>query len=200
MNDVHVDPSIGRRVDVNLKVGDTASSVTVEAGVNNVHTESSAVGQLVTQEQVRSIQMNGRNPLYLSQMEPGVVRNASMASFAFGLDNGINVSGARSQESIITLGRRADGPHTIERHQRRRGRCGLYLAGADSDDQLPGEVRTRVGRADSHDSEERHESISWSGVRVLPQHGADANTWIRNASSNPLLNRKPPGFWYNQFG
>jgi hypothetical protein len=82
MNDVHVDPSTGRRVDVNLKIGDTASSVTVEAGVNNVQTESSAVGQLVTQEQVRSIQLNGRNPLYLfadgarrgAQCIDGVVR------------------------------------------------------------------------------------------------------------------------------
>jgi alpha-mannosidase len=70
--------------------------VTVEAVANAVQTESGSVGQLITQEQVKNIQLNGRNPLYLAQLEPGVVRSNSMAAFAFGLDNGINVNGARS--------------------------------------------------------------------------------------------------------
>jgi hypothetical protein len=103
LNDVHLDPSIGRRVDVTMKVGDTSVTITVEAGANVVQTESGAVGQLITQEQVKDIQLNGRNPLYLAQMEPGVVRSNSMAAFSFGLDNGINVNGARSQESVITF-------------------------------------------------------------------------------------------------
>ena len=103
LNDVTVDPSIGRHVDVTMKPGESTSTVTVEAGANNVQTESAAVGQLVTQEQVKNIQLNGRNPLYLSQLEPGVVRNSSMASFAFGLDNNVNIGGARNQESVITL-------------------------------------------------------------------------------------------------
>ena len=80
LGDVHVDPSIGRRVDISMKVGQTTTEVTVEAGVNAIQTESAMVGQLVTQEQVKSIQLNGRNPLYLAQMEPGVVRSNSMAA------------------------------------------------------------------------------------------------------------------------
>ena len=82
---MHVDPSIGRRVDIAMKVGDTKTEVTVEAGVNTIQTESASVGQLVTQEQVKSIQLNGRNPLYLAQMEPGVVRSNSMAALALAL-------------------------------------------------------------------------------------------------------------------
>lgn len=66
VSDVQVDASIGRRVDVALKVGEAGTSITVEAGANAVQTESASVGQLVTQEQVKSIQLNGRNPLYLS--------------------------------------------------------------------------------------------------------------------------------------
>jgi hypothetical protein len=103
LNEVHVDPNIGRRIDVTMKVGDTSTSITVEAGANVVQTESGAVGQLISQEQVKNIQLNGRNPIYLAQMEPGVVRSNSMAAFSFGLDNGINVNGARSQESVITF-------------------------------------------------------------------------------------------------
>ena len=86
-----------------MKVGDTKTEVTVEAGVNTIQTESASVGQLVTQEQVKSIQLNGRNPLYLAQMEPGVVRSNSMAALGFGLDNPLNVNGARSQESLQTF-------------------------------------------------------------------------------------------------
>ena len=82
LSNVHVDPNIGRRVDISMKVGDTKTEVTVEAGVNTIQTESASVGQLVTQEQVKNIQLNGRNPLYLAQMEPGVVRSNSMAALA----------------------------------------------------------------------------------------------------------------------
>src|SRR4030095_1269818 len=71
--DVNVDPNIGRRLDIEMKNGDTSTTIPVEAVANTVQTESGAVGQLITQEQVKSIQLNGRNPLYLAQMEPGVV-------------------------------------------------------------------------------------------------------------------------------
>ncbi|MEO6981693.1 MAG: carboxypeptidase-like regulatory domain-containing protein, partial [Edaphobacter sp.] len=81
LTSVHLDPSIGRRIDIALKVGAASTEVNVEAGINTVQTESSSVGQLVTQEQVKNIQLNGRNPLYLSQLEPGVVRSNSMAAF-----------------------------------------------------------------------------------------------------------------------
>jgi hypothetical protein len=200
LTDVHVDPSIGRRVDINLMPGETTSMVTVVAGANNVQTESAAVGQLVTQEQVKSVQLNGRNPLYLSQMEPGVVRNASMAAFAFGLDNGINVSGARSQESIITL----DGAPMV---RTRSNGTSVGVADVDSTSQiqiLTTSYQAEYGRA------------SGGQIRMVPRsgtsefHGAayeyfrntalNANTWIRKASSNPALNSKPQGFRYNQFG
>jgi hypothetical protein len=73
LNDVRVDPNIGRRVDISMMIGQSTVSITVEANANTVQTESGSVGQLISQEQVKSIQLNGRNPIYLSQLEPGVV-------------------------------------------------------------------------------------------------------------------------------
>ena len=99
----HLDPSIGARVDVALKSGNTSTTVTVQADANHLQTESASVGQLVTAEQVKAIQLNGRNPFYLSQLEPGVTRNAPMASFNFALDNTLYVNGSRSEENIITF-------------------------------------------------------------------------------------------------
>src|SRR3984893_14836916 len=195
LNDVHLDPSIGRRIDIAMKVGDTSVTITVEAGANTVQTESGAVGQLITQEQVKSIQLNGRNPLYLSQMEPGVVRTNPMASFSFGLDNGINVNGARSQESVITY----DGAPMV---RTRSNGTSVGVADVDSTSQV--QVLTTSYPAE-------YGRTSGGQIRMIPKSGTsdfhgsvfeyfrntalNANTWARN---NTGLKRQ--GFHYNQFG
>jgi hypothetical protein len=195
LSDVHLDPSIGRRIDIAMKVGDTSVTITVEAGVNTVQTESGAVGQLITQEQVKSIQLNGRNPLYLSQMEPGVVRTNPMASFAFGLDNGINVNGARSQESVITY----DGAPMV---RTRSNGTSVGVADVDSTSQV--QVLTTSYPAE-------YGRTSGGQIRMIPKSGTsdfhgsvfeyfrntalNANTWARNNT-----NLKRQGFHYNQFG
>src|SRR6266702_116282 len=87
---------------ISATITDT-TQINVEANANAVQTETASVGQLVTTEQVKSIQLNGRNPFYLSQLEPGVMRNASISSFSFGLDNSVYINGSRSQENLMTL-------------------------------------------------------------------------------------------------
>jgi hypothetical protein len=201
LTSVNVDPSIGRRVDVTLKVGESTSSVTVEAGANAVQTESAVVGQLITQEQVKSIQLNGRNPLYLAQLEPGVVRNSSMAAFSFGLDNGINIGGARSQETLITI----DGAPAV---RTRSNGTSIGVADVDSTSQV--QVLTSSYQAE-------YGRTSGGQIRMVPKsgtsdfHGAayeyfrntilNANTWLRKLPSNALsIRTKSPGFRYNQYG
>jgi len=195
LNDVHLDPSIGRRIDITMKVGDTSVTITVEAGVNTVQTESGAVGQLITQEQVKNIQLNGRNPLYLSQMEPGVVRTNPMASFSFGLDNGINVNGARSQESVITY----DGAPMV---RTRSNGTSVGVADVDSTSQV--QILTTSYPAE-------YGRTSGGQIRMIPKSGTsdfhgsvfeyfrntalNANTWARN---NTGLKRQ--NFHYNQYG
>lgn len=100
----HLDPNIGSRIDVTLQAGSTNTTVTVQADANVLQTESAAAGQLVTSDQVKTIQLNGRNPLYLSQLEPGVTRNAAISSFNFAPDfSGPTINGARGDESMLTL-------------------------------------------------------------------------------------------------
>ncbi len=195
LNDVRVDPNIGRRVDVTLRIGNASTSVTVEASAITVQTESGSVGQLITQEQVKNIQLNGRNPLYLAQMEPGVVRSNSMAAFSFGLDNGINVNGARSQESVITF----DGAPMV---RTRSNGTAVGVADVDSTSQV--QVLTTSYPAE-------YGRTSGGQIRMVPKSGStdfhgslfeyfrnsalNANTWNRNFSH---LGRA--AFRYNQFG
>lgn len=201
LSNVHLDPSIGRKVEAVLSVGNTSDIVNVQADTNTVQTESAVVGQLVTQEQVKSIQLNGRNPLYLSQLEPGVVRNAPMASFSFGLDNGINIGGSRSNESLITL----DGAPAV---RTRSNGTSVGVADVDSTGQvqiLTNSYQAEYGRTDG------------GQVRIVPKSGTsqfhgsvyeylrntvfNANTWSRKLPSNSdRVRSRPPGFNFNQFG
>ncbi|WP_263409622.1 TonB-dependent receptor [Terriglobus tenax] len=194
-SDVRLDPNIGRRLDISMKVGEASASVTVEAGANAVQTESGSVGQLITEEQVKSIQLNGRNPLYLSQLEPGVVRNNSMAAFSFGLDNGINVNGARSQESLITF----DGAPMV---RTRSNGTSVGVADVDSTSQV--QVLTTSYPAE-------YGRTSGGQTRIIPKSGSsnfhgsafeyfrntvlNANTWSRNNTGT-----KRQAFRFNQFG
>nr|WP_255551238.1 TonB-dependent receptor [Granulicella sp. dw_53] len=195
LSNVRLDPSIGRRIDIAMSIGDAKVEVNVEAGVNTVQTESASVGQLVTEAQVKSIQLNGRNPLYLSQLEPGVVRNNSMAAFNFGLDNGINVNGARSQESLITL----DGAPMV---RTRSNGTSVGVADVDSTSQV--QILTTSYPAE-------YGRTSGGQIRIVPKSGStnfhgsvfeyfrntalNANTWARNNTGLPRQ-----AFRYNQYG
>ena len=195
ISDVHVDPSIGRRVDISMKVGQTTTEVTVEAGVNGIQTESASVGQLVTQEQVKSIQLNGRNPLYLAQMEPGVVRSNSMAALGFGLDNGINVNGARSQESLMTF----DGAPMV---RTRSNGTSVGVADVDSTSQVqvlttgyPAEYGRTSGGQIRMISKSGSTALHGNVFEYFRNNALNANTWQRKNSGLPRQ-----AFRYNQFG
>ncbi len=197
----HLDPNIGARYDVALKTGESSTSITVQASANALQTESASVGQLVTTEQVKSIQLNGRNPLYLSQLEPGVNRNAPLSSFNFAPDfSGPVVNGARASESLITL----DGAPMV----RTRGN-GTQIGVSDVDTISQEQILTTSYPA-------QYGETSGGLIQLVPRsgtnlfHGAaydylrnsffDANTWGRNQSDQPLIADHPAPFRFNQFG
>ncbi|WP_263356515.1 TonB-dependent receptor [Acidicapsa ligni] len=196
-----LDPNIGSRIDLVLKPGNTSATVTVEADANTLQTESAASGQLVTSEQVKTIQLNGRNPLYLSQLEPGVTRNAAISSFNFAPDfSGPTINGARANESVLTL----DGAPMI----RTRGN-GTQIGVADVDSTSQVQILTTGYPAE-------YGGTSGGMIRMVPKSGAseyhgivyeylrnsflNANTWGRNQSDQPALSEHPQPFRYNQFG
>jgi hypothetical protein len=197
----HVDPSIGAQVNVSLKSGNATTTVTVQANANRLQTESASVGQLVTAQQVQSIQLNGRNPLYLSQLEPGVTRNAPMSSFSFSLDNTLYVNGSRSEENLLAF----DGSPMV---RTRSNNNSVGTADVDSTSQvqiLTTSYQPEYGRT------------SGGQVRLIPKSGTsnfhgsafeylrnsffNANTWIRNNNTaDPQISGHPQPFRYNQFG
>lgn len=196
-----IDPNIGSRIDTALKAGNTATTVTVEANANVLQTESAAAGQLVTSEQVKTIQLNGRNPLYLSQLEPGVVRNAAISAFNFSPDfSGPTINGARANESVLTL----DSAPMV-----RTRANGTQIGVADVDSTSQVQILTTGYPAE-------YGGTSGGFIRMVPKSGTstfhgsvyeylrnsffNANTWTRNNSDQAALRDHPQAFRYNQFG
>jgi Carboxypeptidase regulatory-like domain/TonB dependent receptor len=60
------------RVNVNLAVGVTSETVTVEAQASELHTDSSVMSHTVDAKQVQDLPLNGRNFVQLVQLAPGV--------------------------------------------------------------------------------------------------------------------------------
>ena len=97
-----LDAAIATQVEITLEVGGVTETVEVSANAVQLQSETATVGRLVDSTQIENITLNGRNPLFLAMLKPGVSRNGSLAGFSFGLTNGgFAINGARSQDSVI---------------------------------------------------------------------------------------------------
>src|SRR4051812_40742306 len=66
-----IDPAAHMAIDANLVVGATNQTVEVTASAVALQTESASVQQLVTREQIDSLELNGRNPIFMANLVPG---------------------------------------------------------------------------------------------------------------------------------
>src|SRR5262249_54184331 len=143
------------------------------------------------------LQLNGRNPVFLAQLKPGV-RGGNTNGFNFGLGTGgFNINGARSQETLITF----DGAVGIR--TRSNGES-IGTAGLHNVAQVP-VLTGGSGRESGRYSGGQIRVVTKGGNRQL--HGTayeyfrndalDANTWSRNR--NPATNFAPINK-FNQFG
>src|SRR5260370_13100912 len=81
-------------VNINLEIGNAADVVKVEASVEQINTSNATLGNVVEQHTVTTLPLNGRNPLNLVVLEPGVTQRSG---------TGINVNGLRSQAGNVTI-------------------------------------------------------------------------------------------------
>jgi hypothetical protein len=98
-----LDPNLPASIDVSLQPGQVTETVTVTASVAQVQSETATVGRLVETKQVEYLQLNGRNPLFLAQVRPGVIGGALGGnSFSLGT-GGLNINGGRTQDFLLTF-------------------------------------------------------------------------------------------------
>src|SRR5216684_1381806 len=61
-------------VDVSLRVGAASETVQVEGSYQRIETSNATISDVVTGEQAVNLPLNGRNPLALLTLEPGVLQ------------------------------------------------------------------------------------------------------------------------------
>ena len=77
-----------------LELGDTREVVKVEAVAEAVNTSNATLGNVVQKQAVSNLPLNGRNPLNLIVLEPGVTQRSGTT---------INVNGMRAQAGNVTI-------------------------------------------------------------------------------------------------
>jgi Carboxypeptidase regulatory-like domain/TonB-dependent Receptor Plug Domain len=180
-----------------LSVGEASQTVTVSSTAEVLQTQSPAVQSEVTGTQINKEELNGRNPLYMAQLVPGVVSTTTMADLNFGFNSGdsFEVNGARQNDTKYTI----DGAMA----SRTRGDSQI-IAGANVDSVQEMQVLTS-------DYSAEYGSASGAQIRVITKsgtrdfHGAlyeylrnadlNANTWSLNHANEPRQQ-----FTYNNFG
>ena len=128
------------------------------------------------------MQLNGRNPIFLALLKPGV-RGGSLAGFSFDLTTGgLNINGSRTQDNLITY----DGAVAVRTRSN-----GTSIGTADLDQTSEVQVLTAsYGAEFGRSSGGQIRVVTKSGTRQF--HGSayeyfrngamDANSWSRNRS------------------
>ncbi|HEY2014741.1 MAG TPA: carboxypeptidase regulatory-like domain-containing protein, partial [Bryobacteraceae bacterium] len=189
-------------VDVGLTVGAVTEQVEVQASAAQVKTDSADVGTTVDTKQIQNLTLNGRNPVYLAALTPGVVGGQGIGTFdPDSVSNGsFNINGGRPDEYVVMI----DGAVAT-----RTRSSGSMLGAMDVDavqevQVLTADYSAEYGRA----SAGQIRFVTKSGTRSF--HGdlvenfrnsaLDANTWTRNHSPLSQISSGAAPYRFNQFG
>ena len=186
-------------LDGGLAVGAMTQTVEVTATASVLQTESGSVQSEVTGQQIRDQELNGRNPLYMGSLLPGLHSTSTLGDFNFAVGGGVpfQINGARTQDTLVTF----DGAPAV----RTRG-SGAVIGVASVDATQEMQVLTA-------DYEAEYGSAAGGQIRLVTKSGTrdfhgslyeylrnsamNANTWQRNQSSTT---RFASPFRYNNFG
>src|SRR5713226_1051966 len=187
--------------DIELAVGAVTESVEVTASAALVTSETATVGRTVEVRQIENLTMNGRNPIYLALLKPGVTGN-SIGTFSPDdvTNGGFSINGARADEYVVMV----DGAVAT-----RTRSSGSMLGAQDIDTVQEVQILTANYNAEyGRSSGGQIRFVTKSGT--LAFHGdlvenfrnsaLDANDWTRNHSPLSSQYLGPAPFRFNQYG
>ncbi len=198
---IHLNAADHLSVPIRLAVGEVSQTLEVsDTGAQVVSLEPST-GGTVTSSQIQQLEVNGRNPVYLTLLVPGVVGTNigtfdpdSVSSGAFSMNGGrtdaynVYVDGAvatRTRSSGSMLG--AQDLNSVQEVQVLTGNFDAEYGRATA-----GQIRfvTKSGTSSFHGEV----------YEALRNAAFDTNTWSRNLSPLASQNSAPPKQNYNDFG
>jgi hypothetical protein len=200
-NGVQVDATATVSYDITLEPGAVTEVVTVTGGTPLLSTDT-GVRKTIEAKDIETLMLNGRDPLALAMLKPGVVAGG-FNEFSF--DNfhrieGFTINGARNDENLVTI----DGGIAL-RTRSSGAMIGLLNADAIQEVQiLTANYLPEYGRA----SGAQIRFVTKSGgsdfrgtvYEYFRDEGLDANSWSRNRSPNTEESDGPAPFSFNQYG
>ena len=190
-----LDANVNMGIDAPLEIGAVDETVQVVASSAQIQTDSAAVAKLIESKQIEKLMLNGRNPLFLAMLKPGV-RQGSGLGFSFGLDQaGISINGGRTQDFLITY----DGAVGV-----RTRANGTSIGTADVDTVAEVQILTanynaEYGRAAGGQirfvTKSGGRDFHGSFYEYLRNDKLDANSWSRNRAAQEREKSR-----FNQFG
>ena len=182
-----------------LAPGSVNETVEVTASAVVLQTESGSVQSEINGKTITDQQLNGRNPLFMGSLLPGMRSSTTLGDFNFAIGSSVpfNVNGTRQQDTLVTF----DGAPAV----RTRG-SGQIIGVANPDAIEEMQILTSDYQAEyGSSSGGQMRIVSKSGTRdfhatayeYLRNSAMNANTWTRNHS--PTTQFASP-FRYNNFG
>ena len=198
---VVLDSAAKLNIDLTLTVGVVTESVEVTGNATQVQTESAQVGRVVDSKQIQDLTLNGRNPIYLALLKPGV-SGGSIGTFdPDSVSNGgFSINGGRSDEYVVMV----DGAVAT------RSRSSGSMLGAQDVDTiqevqiLTANYNAEYGRSSGGQirfvTKSGTKSFHGDVVENFRNSALDANDWTRNHSPLASQYLQPAPFRFNQFG
>jgi hypothetical protein len=185
-------------VNAALTIGTPNESVEVTSSASLIQTDSGAVQHLITEEQIQHQELNGRNPVYMAELLPGVTTGATLGDFNFSVSKpSFSINGAEATDSTVTI----DGAPAL------RTRANTYVVGVPNVDStaeiqvLTSAYAAEYGGAGGGQvrmvSKSGTTEFHGTAYEYLRNSAFNANTWSRNQS--PTTQFASP-FQYNDFG
>jgi hypothetical protein len=187
--------------DVLLTVGAASESVEVTASSSAVQTDSAQVSATIETKQMQDLTLNGRNPIYLAALSPGVTGGTIGTFDPDSVSNGsYNINGGRNDEYLVVIDgavatrTRSSGSMVgtldVDTVQEAQVLTGNYSA--EHGRSSAGEIRfvTKSGTRDFHGDL----------VENFRNSALDANTWTRNHSPQASTANGPAPYRFNQYG
>ncbi|HEX3183228.1 MAG TPA: carboxypeptidase regulatory-like domain-containing protein, partial [Pyrinomonadaceae bacterium] len=178
----HLEVNNPLTVDIVMEVGQVSEVVTVQGGPEQLQTANATLGNVVEQKAIETLPLNGRNPLTLLLLEPGVVQR----SFG-GAGSGVHVNGSRDRAYNVTIdgieANESSVPNPVSN---------LYRINPDNVQ----EFKVTTNNATAEEGRNSGASISiatragtsefhGTGFYFLRNEALNANEWYANAQNAP---------------
>jgi len=179
-------------VDVTLEVGQASEIVNVEGGYERIQSTNATLGNVVERKAIVDLPLNGRNPLTLITLEPGVTQRSSGAA-----SSGVHINGSRDRAFNTTIdgidANESSVPNptgnvyrlTPDNIQEYKVTTNNATAEEGRNSGASVSIATRSG------TNEFHGTV----LHFLRNDAFNANEWFANASNGPK-----PALKLNQFG